>query len=60
MKIVLKYQEPETKVDGYKFSAVYDETEMKEALAELQAARKYGYEITCWTLVHDEDVEYVL
>lgn len=60
MKIVLKYQEPETKVEGYKFSAVYDETEMKEALAELQAARKYGYEIICWTLVHDEDVEYVL
>ena len=60
MKIVLKYQEPETKVDGYKFSAVYDETEMKEALAELQAARKYGYEITCWTLVHEEDVERVL
>lgn len=60
MKIILKYQEPETKVDGYKFSAVYDETEIKEALAELQAARKYEYEITCWTLVHDEDVERVL
>lgn len=60
MKIVLKYQEPETKVEGYKFSAVYDETEIKEALAELQAARKYGYEITCWTLVHEEDVERVL
>lgn len=60
MKIILKYQEPETKVEGYKFSAVYDETEMKEALAELQAARKYGYEITCWTLVHEEDVERVL
>lgn len=60
MKIVLKYQEPETKVEGYKFSAVYDETEMKETLAELQAARKYGYEITCWTLVHKENVERVL
>lgn len=60
MKIILKYQEPETKVDRYKFSAVYDETEIKEALAELQAARKYGYEITCWTLVHEEDVERVL
>lgn len=60
MKIILKYQAPETKVNGYKFSTVYDETEINEALAELQAARKYGYEITCWTLVHDEDVERVL
>lgn len=60
MKIILKYQAPETKVDGYKFSAVYDETEIDEVLAELQAARKYGYDITCWTLVHDEDAERVL
>ena len=60
MKIILKYQAPGTKVNGYKFSAVYDETEIKEALAELYAARKYGYEITCWTLVHDEDAESVL
>lgn len=60
MKIILKYQAPETNVDGYKFFAVYDETEINKALAELQAARKYGYEITCWTLVHDEDAESVL
>ena len=60
MKIILKYRAPETKIEGYKFSAVYDETEIDEALAELQAARKYGYEITCWTLVHNEDVENVL
>lgn len=60
MKIILKYQAPETNVDGYKFSAVYDETEIDEALTELQAARKYGYEITCWTLVYDEDVESIL
>jgi len=60
MKIILKYQAPETKIEGYKFSAVYDETEIDEALSELQAARKYGYEITCWTLVHNEDVENVL
>ena len=60
MKIILKYQAPETNVDGYKFSAVYDETEINEALAELCAARKYGYEITCWTLVHDEDAASIL
>lgn len=60
MKIILKYQAPETNVNGYKFSAVYDETEINEALAELQAARKYGYEITCWTLVHDEDAASIL
>lgn len=39
MKIILKYQAPETKVEGYKFSAVYDETEVKEALAELRGAQ---------------------
>ena len=39
---------------------LYDETEIDEALAELQAARKYGYEITCWTLVHDEDAASIL
>lgn len=60
MKIILKYQAPKTKIDAYKFSAVYDETEIAEAVEELQAARRYGYEITMWTLVHDEDVEHVL
>jgi hypothetical protein len=60
MKIILKYQVPGTKINGYKFSAVYDETEIDEALAELYSARKRGYEITCWKLVHDEDVESVL
>ena len=60
MKIILKYQAPETNVDGYKFSAVYDETEINEVLAELYAARKYGYEITCWALVHDEDAASIL
>lgn len=60
MKIILKYQAPETKIDAYKFSAVYNETEISEAIEELQAARKYGYEITMWTLVHEEDVERVL
>ena len=60
MKIILKYQEPETKISAYQYSAVYDDTEVKEALEELQPARKAGYEITCWTLVHDEDVEHVL
>jgi len=56
MKIILKYQAPETQLDAYKFSAVYDETEVSEAVEELQSARQYGYEITMWTLVHDEDV----
>jgi hypothetical protein len=60
MKIILKYQAPETHLDAYKFSAVYDETEISEAVEELQAAKRYGYEITMWTLVHDEDVESVL
>ncbi len=60
MKIILKYQAPETQIDAYKFSAVYDETEISEAVEELQAARKYGYEITMWTLVHEEDVERAL
>ncbi len=60
MKIILKYQEPKTTLDAYKFSAVYDETEVSEAVAELQAARKYGYEITMWALVHEEDVERIL
>ena len=56
MKIILKYQAPETHLDAYKFSAVYDETEVSEAVEELQSARQYGYEITMWTLVHNEDV----
>lgn len=60
MKIILKYQAPKTNIDAYKYSAVYDETEVKEAVEELQAARRCGYEITMWTLVHDEDVERVL
>ena len=60
MKIILKYQAPETHIDAYKYSAVYDETEIKEAVEELQVARRYGYEITMWTFVHDEDVERVL
>lgn len=60
MKIVLKYQAPETNIDAYKFSAVYDESEIAEALEELETARRYGYEITRWTLVHEEDVERVL
>ncbi len=60
MKIILKYQAPATNLDAYKFSAVYDETEVSEAVEELQSARRYGYEITMWTLVHDEDVFDVL
>lgn len=57
MKIVLKYQVPETSIKGYKFSAIYDESEVREAVEELYSARKFGYEITLWTLVHDEDAE---
>ena len=60
IKIILKYQAPKTNIDAYKYSAVYDETEISEAVEELQAAKRYGYEITMWTLVHDEDVEHVL
>jgi len=60
MKIILKYQAPKTNIDAYKYSTVYDETEIAEAVEELQAAKRYGYEITMWTLVHDEDVDRVL
>ena len=60
MKIVLKYQEPETRIAAYQYSTVYDLMEAEEAVEELQAARNAGYEITCWKLVHDEDVERVL
>lgn len=60
MKIILKYQEPGTHIDAYKFSTVYDEIEIKEAIEELQAARRAGYEITYWSLVHNEDVERIL
>lgn len=60
MKIILKYQEPETTLNAYKYSAVYDESEIKEAIEELSAARRMGYEITKWLLVHDEDVERAL
>ena len=60
MKIILKYQEPETHIDAYKFSAIYDESEIKEASEELEAARRVGYEITQWSLVHNEDAERIL
>ena len=60
MKIVLKYQAPETNLDAYKFAAVYNTSEIDEAVAELKAARRFGYVITLWQLVPDEDVESVL
>lgn len=56
MKIELQYKEPETQIAGYIFNAVYDESEIDEACAELTSARNLGYEITIWRLVHDEDV----
>lgn len=56
MKIELQYKEPETQIAGYIYSNVYDESEVKEAVEELEAARRAGYEITIWRLVHDEDV----
>lgn len=56
MKIELQYREPGTQIAGYIFSAVYDETEIKEACEERKAAERQGYEITIWRLVHDEDV----
>ena len=57
MKIVLKYQAPGTNIKGYKFSAIYNESEIREALEELYGARKFGYEIIFCALVHDEDAE---
>lgn len=56
MKIELQYREPGTQIAGYIFNAVYDETEVKEALEERYSAERRGYEITIWRLVHDEDV----
>lgn len=56
MKIELQYKEPGTQIAGYIFNAVYDETEIKEAYEEYDAAERNGYEITIWRLVHDEDV----
>lgn len=58
MKIELQYKEPGTQIAGYIFNAVYDATEkeVKEAVEEMQAAKRAGYEITIFRLVHDEDV----
>lgn len=56
MKIELQYKEPETQIAGYIFNAVYDETEIKDAREERDAAERAGYEITVWRLVHDQDV----
>lgn len=58
MKIELQYKEPGTHIAGYIFNAVYDATEKesKEAVEEMQAAKRAGYEITIFRLVHDEDV----
>ena len=56
MKIELQYKEPETQIDGYVFSAVYDAEDIKEAREERDAAERAGYEITIWRLVHNEDV----
>lgn len=56
MKIVLGYKEPGTQIAAYMYESVYDESEVKEAVEELNAAKEHGYEITRWQLVHDEDV----
>lgn len=58
MKIELQYKEPSTQITGYIFNSVYDATEkeVKEAVEEMQAAKRAGYEITIFRLVHDEDV----
>lgn len=58
MKIELQYKEPETQVAGYIFNAVYDISEINEAYEEYDAAKRAGYEITIWRLVHDEDVHF--
>lgn len=60
MKIILKYQEPKTNIDAYKFCEVFDETEIDDAREELEAVRNAGYEVTRWSIVHDEDVYKVL
>jgi len=56
MKIELQYKEPGTQIKGYIFNAVYDTTEVYEAIEEREAAERAGYEITIWRLVNDEDV----
>lgn len=55
MKIILAYKEPETQIAAYMYESVYDESEVKEAVEELKAAKEHGYEIVRWALVHDED-----
>ena len=58
MKIELQYKEPGTQIEGYVYNAVYDATdeEVKEAVEEMLTAKRLGYEITIFRLVHDEDV----
>lgn len=58
MKIELQYREPETQIAGYIHNAVYDATEkdFKEAVEEMLAAKRHGYEVTIFRLVRDEDV----
>lgn len=58
MKIELQYKEPETHINGYIFNAVYDEKDVIEAVEELKAAKRAGYEITIWRLVHNEDATF--
>jgi len=60
MKIELSYREPGTEISGYIFNSVYDATEKdsKEAVEEMQAAIRAGYEVTIFRLVHDEDVTF--
>ena len=55
MKIELMYKEPGTQISAYMFRAIYDESEIEEACAELAAAERLGYEIAIWRLIHDED-----
>lgn len=58
MKIELQYKEPGTQISAYIFNSVYDATEKgsAEAVEEMQAAQRAGYEITIFRLVHDENV----
>lgn len=57
MKIQLAYQEPETNIGAYKWNEFFTEEEINEAVAELEALKAAGYEITIWRLVPDDYFE---
>lgn len=55
MKIVLKYQEPETRLACYMFEEVFDyPAEQDEAAEAYNAVKNAGYEITFFRFVEED------